>query len=276
MQNIITQLLHEIKKNKKYSSIADEIVLEEINNHLKKNKLEKITKQDIKEIRNKLHRLYSSYLRGKKSKRNKLLEQLKENPNNLNLINKILITSVSAKERLEDYENLYKQIFKITEIPKNLLDIGCGLNPISYQYMHLNELNYYAYDIDEEDINFLNEFFNIMKNQGLSGKAQILNARNLQEISFLPQSDIVFLWKLIDLINTKDAKPGEELIRVLINKTKFIVASFATRTIGGKPMNLPRRKGFELMLERINLKFQTIKTRNEIYYLIKNPNHSKL
>jgi 16S rRNA (guanine(1405)-N(7))-methyltransferase len=268
MQTIINQLLHEIKRNKKYSTITDEIVLEEINNYLKKNKLEKITKQDIKEIRNQLHRLYSSYLRGNKSKRNKLIEQLKENPNSLDIINKILATSVSAKERLEGYENIYNEIFNITGKPKTIVDIGCGLNPISYPYIHVKELTYYCYDIDTEDIDFLNEFFKIMKPYGLNGKAQILNARNLQEIAHLPSSDITFIWKLIDLINTKDSKPGEELIQLLINKTKFIVASFATRTIGGKPMNLPRRKGFELMLERINLKYNNIKTRNEIYYII--------
>jgi len=268
METLTTQLLLEIKKNKKYSTIADEIILEEIDNYLKKNKIEKITKQDIKEIRSKLHRLYSSYLRGKKSKRNKFLEELRSNPKDLEIINKILCSAVSAKERLEDYENIYNQIFQITDKPKTIIDIGCGLNPISYQYMHISKLNYFAYDIDNEDINFLNEFFKIEKPYGLNGKAQILDAKNLKNVSSLPFSDIVFLWKLIDLINTKDAKPGEELIKLLMQKTKFIVASFATRTIGGRPMNLPRRKGFELMLERINLKFETIKTRNEIFYVI--------
>ncbi|MBS3078810.1 hypothetical protein J4218_01690 [Candidatus Pacearchaeota archaeon] len=278
MESLTTQLLQEIKKNKKYSSIADEIVLEEINNHLKKNKVEKITKQDIKEIRSKLHRLYSSYLRGKKSKRTKLLHELKnvisrEDTSKkplgvVDIINKILSTAVSAKERLEDYEEIYNKIFQITDKPKTIIDIGCGLNPISYPYMQIDNLNYFAYDIDNEDINFLNEFFKIMRPFGLNGNAQILDAKNLTNVSMIPNGDIIFLLKLIDLINTKDAKPGEELIKILMNKTKFIVASFATRTIGGKPMNLPRRKGFELMLERINLKFEIIKTRNEIFYVI--------
>jgi len=270
METITNQLLHEIKKNKKYSSISDEIIIEEINNHLKRNKIEKITKQDIKEIRNKLHRLYSSYLRGKKSKRNKLLEELKENPSNLNILNQILLTSVSAKERLDDYKSLYEKIFLITGKPKIIVDIGCGLNPISFLYMNLEKIDYYCYDIDNEDMNFLNEFFKIMNPYGLNGKAAILNAKDVDKIKQIPNGDIIFLWKLIDLINTKDAKPGEELIKVLMQKTKFIVASFATKTIGGKPMNLPRRKGFELMLERNNFRFETIKTRNEIYYIINN------
>ena len=66
----------------------------------------------------------------------------------------------------------------------------------------------------------------------------------------------------------KHKKTSEELIKIMINKTKFIVASFATKTITRKPMNLPKRKGFELMLQRINLKFTTIETDNEIFYII--------
>jgi 16S rRNA (guanine(1405)-N(7))-methyltransferase len=267
-KGIIPDFLKQVKKNKKYSSIADEIILEEISNYLKKNKIEKITKQDIKEIRKNLHRIYSSYIRGKKSKRNKILEELKNSPDNLEMINRILATAVSTKERLDCYPKIYSEIFRLTIQPRTIMDIGCGLNPVSYLYMNLKELNYYAYDIDNEDIDFLNDFFQIQKPFGLNGKAQILNARNLKEISHLPSTDIVFLWKLIDLINTKNSKPSEELIKILINKTRFIVASFATRTIGGKPMNLPRRKGFELMLERNNLKFQTIKISNEIFYVI--------
>ena len=35
-------------------------------------------------------------------------------------------------------------------------------------------------------------------------------------------------------------------------------------------MNKPKRKWFELMLERNNLKFKKFKTDNEVFYVIKN------
>jgi len=111
MQTITNQLLREVKKNKKYRTISDEIVLEEINSYLKKNKIEKITKQDIKEIRNKLHRLYSSYLRGNKSKRNKLLEQLRE--------------SISREDTSKKPLGVSNSIFPIKINKEN--DILCGL-----------------------------------------------------------------------------------------------------------------------------------------------------
>lgn len=271
MERLINEFLTQIKKGKKYSTLADEVIIQEIKEYLRKNtKIKKIDKQSVKEIKARLHRLYSSYLRGKKSKRNKLLDELRNNTDNLEIIKKILLTAVSTKERLPYYDELYSQIFKITGNPRTIVDLGAGLNPVSCIYMNLNSLNYYSYDIDKEDMNFINEYFKIMKSRGLNGRAEILNVQDLEKISELPYSDMVFIFKLIDLINTKNHKPGEELIKKLINnnKTKFIVVSFSTRTISGKPMNLPRRKGFELMLKRTGLKFKVLKIPNEVFYLI--------
>lgn len=265
--NLKENLLFEIKKNKKYSTISDNIINEEIESYLKKNNLEKITKQDIKEIRKSLHRLYSSYLRGKKSKRNKLLDELSENSDNLDMIKTILMTAVSAKERINYYNEIYQKIFEITSTPKIIVDIGAGLNPISFPYMNLKKLDYYSYDIDNEDIYFLNEFFKIMAPYGVNGKAELINARNIKELEAIPNSDIIFLWKLLDLIDSKKFR-SEDIIKLLIKKTKFIVASFATRTIGGKKMQFSNRIGFELMLKRLNLKFNSFKIPNEVFYII--------
>ncbi len=272
MEKLIDEFLVEIKKGSKYSTLADEVIIQEVKEYLRKNnKIRRIDKQSVKEIKAKLHRLYSSYLRGKKSKRGKFLEELRNNPDDLEIINKILLTAVSTKERLPYYNELYRKIFEITGNPGTIVDLGAGLNPVSCIYMNLNSLNYYSYDIDKDDIDFINEYFQIMKSRGLNGRAEILNVRDFEKISALPYSDIVFMFKLIDLINTGNHKPGEELIKTLINgdKTKFIIASFSTRTISGKPMNLPRRKGFELMLNRINLKLKVLKIPNEIFYVIK-------
>jgi len=81
-------------------------------------------------------------------------------------------------------------------------------------------------------------------------------------------SDVIFLFKVIDIIDKKNHKHSEQLIKQLLQKTKFIVASFATKTITRKNMNFPNRKWFELMLNRNSIKFKNIKTDNEIYYII--------
>jgi len=278
---MIQEILRKIKENKKYKTISDNIIENEIKNYLKSNKIKEITKSDIKNIRAKLHKAYSSFQTKKKKKRYLYIDNLKHlleiknpSPEDLDDIkeinNKLLSITISTKERIKDYEKVYKQIFEITGNPGTIVDLGSGLNSLSYPYMNLKKLNYYAYDIDEEDIKFLNEYFQIMKREGLNGKASIFNLRDSKEIFSLPSSDIIFLFKVIDIINQseKNYKASEELIKQIMPKTKFIIASFATKTITRKKMNYPSRKWFELMLKRNNLGFKIIETENEIFYAI--------
>lgn len=286
---MVYQIINQVKKNKKYKTISDSIVRKEIEKYLESNKIKKIeeiTRDDIKNIRAKLHKAYSSFQTRKKNKRYLYLEELKrllkikkpqsrdinniDNININNITDNLLSITLSTKERLKDYTIIYKKIFEITGKPKSIADFGAGLNPLSYSLMNLKELNYYSYDIDEEDIKFLNQYFDIMKKQKLNGKAAILDIRNLNETSEIPAVDIIFLFKVIDIINQseKDFKLSEEIIKELIKKAKFVVASFATKTITGKTMNHPNRKWFELMLQRNNLNFKIIKTDNEIFYVI--------
>jgi len=271
----INELIKQIKKNKKYNSISDDIILDELKKYMKYNNQNKIinNKQIIKEIRSNLHRLYSSYQTKKKNKRNKYLEQLKleiKNNNIISITKKLLSLTVSTKERLDNYEKIYSKIFEITEEPKTILDLGAGLNLLSFPFMKLKKLTYFSYDIDEEDKKFLNNYFDIMKPLGLSGKAEIIDVRDSKQVSNLPSADVVFIFKTLDLIDIKNNKPSEELITTLFktNKTKFIVASFATKTLTRKYMNFPKRKGFEFMLERIGLKFKYFSTDNEVFYVI--------
>ena len=276
-KNLIQKILEKVKQNKKYSSITDDIIISEIKKYLSINpKITSSDKETIKDIRAKLHRLYSSYQTKKKRKRELYLRELKtalsqrdSEDKLLEITNNLLSLTISTKERLNDYPTIYKQIFKLTGNPETIIDLGAGLNPLSIPYMNLKKLNYYSYDIDEKDISFLNQYFSLIKNRfpELNAEAYILDVRNISKISF-PDSDIAFLFKLIDLIDTKKEKISEPLIKLLIKKTKFIIASFATKTLTKKSMNLPRRRGFELMLERNNLLFKTIMTDNEIFYVI--------
>jgi 16S rRNA (guanine(1405)-N(7))-methyltransferase len=269
---LIKEIREKIIDSKKYNGLSEEFIENEIKKHLNSNpNLRRVTHKDIKEIKSKLHRVYSSYQTKKKRKLTNYIDELasvKDNLQLLNVVDSILSTTLSTKERINDYPNIYTEIFKLTGRPFSIVDLGCGLNPVSYTHMNLKKLNYYAYDISEQDIKFLNDYFKLMQKYELDGKAEILDVRNLSDISGIPNSDIVFLFKLIDLIDEKNKKTSEELIKSLINKTHAIVASFSTMTLTRKSMNLPQRRGFELMLERIGLQFKTISTHNEIFYII--------
>jgi hypothetical protein len=267
-EKIEKDFIKKIKDNKKYISISDSIIKREVKEYARKYNLNFYNEEDIKNIRKQLHRFYSSYQTKAKKKIPKLLEELKKNNRDFEIINKILSASLSTKERLDKYPFIYDKIFEVSKKPNFIIDLGCGLNPFSITYMKLKDIRYNAYDINEKDLEFITDFFLIMK---IDGKAEIMDVRDLDSLKKIPHSDIIFMFKLYDLIvpkNRRLKKIGEEIIKVLKQKADFIVVSFATKTLSRKLMNLPRRIGFEMMLDRNNMKYNFIQTDNEIYYVI--------
>lgn len=279
-----TNILNAVKKNKKYEPISDELLNDEIEKYFKKNPKSinnidktksKKFKQIISEIRKNLHLISGSFKTNKKIDTSDLLLKLEKafNDNSkqeiLQLHKKILKTSISSYERLENYKSLYAQIFKFTKKPKSIIDLGCSLNPISYIFTNLNELRYYAYDINKDDISLLKKYFVLMKRYTkLNGDAEILNILKINSIKNIPYADVCFMFKVIDPIEyTKGHKSSESIIKNI--NCKYIVASFATKTLSGKSMNYPYRGWFERMLNRIELSFEKILFENEVFYVIK-------
>ncbi len=255
---MIEELIEKVKANKKYKFISNEIVEKEIREYIRKNPEYERYKEKmiIRDIRTELHKSYARFQIKKKKKREQYLKERDYNG--------ILKTNLSTKERLEYYKELYENIFKVTGKPKTILDLGAGINPCSYPLMNI-KASYYAYDVDEEDADFLNRFFKAFK---IQGKAEIMDLSNIENIKKLPKADVCFMFKFLDpLEKNKGHKLSEEIIKVL--KCKYIIASFATKTISGKKMNYSYRGWIERMLDRIGLKYNFIELGNEIHYIIK-------
>ena len=79
----------------------------------------------------------------------------------------LLMTHQSTKERLPSYGMFYERIFAITGKPRRVLDLGCGMNPVAYEYLGCKPV-YAACDISSEDMAFLNAFF---KRHAIPGEA---------------------------------------------------------------------------------------------------------
>lgn len=263
------ELVDQIKSSKKYKYLSEEVIIEKVDNYTKKNPRwqEYKPKFILKEIKAMLHSAYGSFQAKGKNKLSIYLEQLRKDPHKKEIINKMLETNRSTKERLEVYNKIYSQIFRITGIPKVIVDLGCGLNPLSVSYMNLKNIDYYSYDISKYDINLIKDFFTI---ENIKGEAATIDLTKLENIRELPEADLCLMFKLIDTIENEKSghKYSEEMIKILIEKCKFLVASFATRTITGKPMNYPHRGWIERMLDRIGLNFQVLEFPNEIFYVI--------
>lgn len=244
-------LINKIKAKHELKDISNQFIKEQIELYLKRNPKQKKFlerpkstgyKKIVKEIRASLRRSTGLFSVGKTKN--------------------TLETHSSTKERLSFYSKLYQKIFKITNKPKTILDLGCGLNPLSIPYMKLKNFSYYAYDINRHDVKIVKEFF---KKNKIKGKAEV---KDVLKVKSYPNTDLTFLFKMTDVLDRgKGHKTTEKLIKKI--PTKFIIVSFPTITMSGKPMNFPRRKWIELMCNRLKYKFKILKFSNEIFYVLK-------
>jgi hypothetical protein len=259
---MLNELIKAIKSKKELESLDTKFVKVELDAYFLRNPKEKLAlkelnqkskvyKKIIKEVRSKLRRSYGLF-------RQEKIDFSKD-------YQELLNTHSSTKERLKLYPTLYKRIFKITGEPKGILDLGCGINPLSFHYMNLKKVNYFAYDLSKEEIQLINKFF---KEKKIEGRANVLNLLEVNKIKKLPEADLAFLFKMTDVLDKgKGHKTSEEIIKAIPSKN--IVVSFPTLTISGKPMNHPRRGWMEMMCKRLNYSFKVLSFENEIFYVIK-------
>ena len=254
----IQEASEKIKKSKKYKNLPLDFISEKVKEYANKKKLKELEDVALKEIKSLLHKMHGSF----RITKSKLSKHIK-----LRDYKQALKSNRSTQERLEEYEQIYQKIFEITGKPKSILDLGCGINPLSIPFMklNLNLLEYVAYDINESEILVLNEFFKL---ENIHGKAEVLDLSKIESINALPSADACFMFKLVDILESKGHKYAEEAIQILIKKCDYVVVSFATHTLGGNKMKYAERGWIERMLSRVGLKFEKFEMSNEIFYII--------
>lgn len=292
----LSKIVSDIKAKREFQPVDDEFVEDLLNKELNHNKKireaiktkeykhlarSSAYKQLIKTIRAKLRQVYGVFIDTKPwSKKNEILDELKEilkmhkpaSPQSLRLHEQILKTHLSSKERLDNYEQIYKEIFRITGKPQSLIDLGCGFNPFSYPFMHLSKLNYFASDLNKKDCEFIQTYFNAVyaKNREFKGIARAIDLTKVKKdpslIADLPKSDLTLILKVLDSIE----RTGRKLSELILDNvpSKFIVVSFPTKTISGKYMTRPERAWLERMCDRRDWKFDKFDIKNEIFYII--------
>ncbi len=232
-------LIKQIKKKKTLKNVDDDFVKYHLDKYFKlypkmKAKLlaDKVKKKDIKkvvkDVRSILHRAYGMFLLKSYFKKEKTHD-----------IDKLLKVHKSTKERLPIYYKLYKELFKITGVPKSLLDLGCGFNPLSIKYMNLDKVKYYAFDISKPDLDFLKLHIDFLDTKSV----------NLLSVKRLPKTDVCFMFKLLNHIDlSKHHRESEKLLNKV--RSKWLIISFPLKTMSGKKMNYRQNNWLKFMAER--------------------------
>jgi 16S rRNA (guanine(1405)-N(7))-methyltransferase len=136
----------------------------------------------------------------------------------------ILKHHASTAERLPVLESFYEPIFQITGKPFKVLDLACGLNPLTVLWMNLSANAFYvAVDIDAEMANFVDRFLAMAPVHGV--------ARVNDLVTGPPRAwaDVAFLLKTLPVLEhqTHDVLPILDAIHA-----PWLVVSFPTRSLG--------------------------------------------
>ena len=163
----------------------------------------------------------------------------------------------SVKERMEIYPWLVDEIKKRG---KSIVDLGCGFNLLALKHFGFVPKYYIGYDVDCAVVKFVERF----------AKENKINAEvfcsDISDIG-LGESDIYLCLKVFDALEDYEMGMTKRILEVIKEKTSHIIASFSTKSLGGRKM-LRERDWFEKTLDNLGMRFVKEKKNGEIFYFI--------
>jgi len=252
----IENIISEVRKNKKYSKLDDELILKAVKKYLMQNfsDIEKVSNKKssafeklVKFVRKEYYDVYGLFQKGKLS--GNLLER-----------------HVSTKERIAIYGELYEKIFAIIGKPKTILDLGCGRNPFSFEQMNLGKIKYVASDLSSGDLKEIQKYFDDF---GINGETIKLDLSDEEDVDKLKKikADVCFLFKVLDVVETKNKNITYKILSSI--NSPWIVVSFPRKNVKGELLRTPNRPWFERFCRNLKYEFTIIAFDNELFYLVK-------
>lgn len=243
-EQTITAVVEAIKSSKKYGDTSEETIRDLAITALQQHKR---PKPAIKAVRKRLHSIMAPYLGDPdyaQAERD-LAAAFATNDSGLvqDICHDILETHVSTRERLPLLDDFYPRIWEVTGKPTVLMDIACGLNPLAFPWMQLDPtVKFYAYDIHEPRIAFINAYFGL---QGLDPLAK------LQDVALTPiqeQADVALFLKEMPRFARNYSGQERPLLDTI--QATWLVLSFPTiSTHGGRDLTDRYREFMHQLIE---------------------------
>jgi 16S rRNA (guanine(1405)-N(7))-methyltransferase len=261
----LDQLVNAVLRSSKYRNVCKDLIRNIGGRELSKRKN---LKTAVKSTKNKLHQIGGAYFL-KKPDYDLWLQKLriaKKSGNNeffLKTCTEIMGYHYSTRERLNGLNQFYAQIFSLLPPIQSIMDVACGLHPLSIPWMPISaRVKYYAFDIYRDLIEFLNGFMAI---HGVQGYAEA------RDVTLHPPeiyADLVFVLNTIPCLEQVDRSAGLNILDSI--NAKFLAVSFPVRTLGGKEKNMPRfyEARFNRLTQEKDWKIQRLESQSELVFVI--------
>ena len=144
-----------------------------------------------------------------------------------------LRTHASTRERIASLEAFYAGIWSVTGLPVTLMDLGCGLNPLTLPWMGLRpEATYLASDVDRRPLAAVASFLELV------GQPHAVEVRDLVASPPAGRADVALLLKLVPTLDRQGPDAAARLVRAL--RVRHAVVSFPKRSLAGRGKGLER------------------------------------
>ncbi len=236
--NDLNALIQAVLKSPKYHALCPTVVQTIAQRELAKGRR---GKEVVKATKNKLHQIAGACLDGK-MRYDVWLRDLQHAAKSQDqaqfrhTCQAIMGHHASTAERLSILDEFYPTLFAALPPIHSILDLACGLNPLSLPWMPIvPDIRYYAYDIYEDMMNFLLAYFSL---SGIIGQAQTCDL-----LTEVPNDsvDLALVLKVLPCLAQVQAGAGLRLLRDI--RARYLLVSFPVLSLGGRDKGM--RQGYE-------------------------------
>lgn len=186
----------------------------------------------VKAVKKKLHQIGGAYFVARHDYTTWLdeltrLTEGRDQDGVLAYLKQLMDHHASTRERLPILEQFYHTI--LAELPPvhSVLDIACGLNPLALPWMPFaGPVAYYAYDIYQDMVDFLNRCLALLPVQGQAEVCNVIQACPTRTV------DLAFVLKTIPCLEQVDRGAGARLLQTI--NARSLVVSFPLHSLGGR------------------------------------------
>lgn len=270
--DLVTAVTNAIKQSKKYGDTSEATIRQLAEEAARQHKKPKAA---IKAVRARLHSIMAPYLGDPDYEA--MAQQLSAAfaANDQARINQLCLASLDAhlstRERLPIMTDFYQQIFAVTGQPQAILDIACALNPLALRWMFPGDgnrysvngerLRFYAYDIHEPRINFINHYFQL---EGLEPLARV------QDVAMQfpqEQADVALFLKEMPRFTRNYGDLGRPLLQAL--NVRWLVLSYPSiSTHGGRNLTSRYRDFMHQLIAGLNWPITELLFEGELVFVI--------
>ncbi|MCD4771388.1 hypothetical protein K8R30_03150 [archaeon] len=207
-------LIKEVKKKREFFGLPDSVV--------KRALVE--SKDDIKEARSLLRKYFGVFLT------NRVLKGKGD----------LLGIHMSSKKR--DYGEFYSKILKGVDDVGSVVDLGCGVNGFSYEYLPKG-IEYVGIEAAGQLVELMNVYF---KEKDFDARAVCLDLFDVEGVVKIlrkaKKSRVVLMFQVIDALENMKRDFSKEFISVVMENVEVLVISLPLVSLGGRKKFAVRRK----------------------------------